>query len=652
MCETIFDDNILTFQKFSIENLIEELTLYGESSIDNIDDRPFVNKNDIFKHMRSLSFINIPIEFIKHNTLEGLDNLEKLIFHKTKLKQFISNALQFTTMLEELNINDGFEKDEKFQFYSKLDGFLNDLKRVEIINTDAKINLGANFNELTFSGLINIRDLILRNNSIENIPQYTFHRILKTLKLIDLSQNRLKTLPMHIFELKILVEKSNDLLISFSENPWTYNCNIQSILFHKNGQNINVETRCLNSNKRIFSLDKFCNTQNLFNVKVEDEMKKEFLDENLSIASSKFDPNIPYSAEPEEIVSDEISKRIFNGFEDSIRIPPNKQIEVIEPTKKNETKSQESNEINDKIPILSNRNLSYTFPNKNRSRKHPGSPSKRRTQSRSNTGTQFRYPNSLPIQTSTNSTPIEDLNYDQNQASIPTTDSLSNQHYTDNVVQVDSLSNVYKISIAGPNQSYLEITTEKLPINHSKFICHLSNETKIKLIITNPTKKFQIEQIPFGDWLLSINNFSIKSALIGFERSDDFTAMTCVTNIENETKTVFKQKLPLNRAYRYCWMQLNSKIISPLNCIALIPPRKVKIINIDAWILTTHIACVISSIALSAVFAFLFGIFVAFMLAMAFPRKFRGKTLELKLVQNGRFKIGSMARNHLYDHRR
>lgn len=636
---TKFDDNLLTFRKFNMKNSIVDLTLSGGTSYDfidyiSIDVQPFDNINGIFIDLRSLNIENIPIEFIEYNTFDGLDNLEIIFLKKTKLKQFICDLFKYTPNLDGIYIDDGFEWDEKFQLSFKSSGIMKELGCISIINTNSKIDLSAYFDQSTFSGLTKIRHLILQNNSIESIPQYTFHNILNTLEKIDLSQNRLKALPMHIFEYNILAKKSYDLEIDFRNNPWPYKCNIQKILFHEDGKSIDI--KCLNSNNQIFSLDKFCNAQNFFDMKVEDKEKNEEV----------YVPGITYDSE----IFEEAEQIVNDTDVNSDRI-----ISENETPEKNEPENQETNnKINDKTPITSDLKHSNSFNNEKpeRQQTHLGSVMldhglKFEAPSRSNTELPVQSPNLLPVKTSTNSPPvktstnsasIQNVDHDQNptQDQIPATDLPPNQHYTFNGdIKANSHANV-----------------DGFFINHSKFICQLLNETKIELMITNRTKDFQIKQISFGDWLLSIDNFPIKSALIGLERSDENKAITCVTNIENETKTFFKQRLASNRAYRYCWMQLNSKTISPLNCMALIPPRKPKVINIDAWILTTHITSIASGFALTAFLAFLFGIAVAVMLAKAFPRKFRGKTIESKPVRNGRFKIGSMPSIHQNDHRR
>lgn len=79
-----------------------------------------------------------------------------------------------------------------------------------------------------FTGLSTLRELSLENNAIEVLEDRAFDYVLFSLKSINLSGNRLKTLPVRIF--KVLLESCNDEEngpeILLADNPWSCGCEV------------------------------------------------------------------------------------------------------------------------------------------------------------------------------------------------------------------------------------------------------------------------------------------------------------------------------------------------------------------------------------------------------------------------------------------
>lgn len=158
----------------------------------------------------------------------------------------------------------------------------------------------------------------------------------------------------------------------------------------------------------------------------------------------------------------------------------------------------------------------------------------------------------------------------------------------------------------------------------------------------NPVLKTKKEELYINTELLS-NNFK----LIEFEQN------TCTSYFKfNEMENIkFKRKLEPNILYRFCWMEIDSKMVFPLDCVTLhssLNEEELTDLEIDEedfepWIMMESKTIVITVCVLVASFAPVFGILISIALAKLFSKKIRGlkPNSEKKSATNSREK-----RNH------
>lgn len=98
-------------------------------------------------------------------------------------------------------------------------GHRGDLFSVKIVHYTALQQINA----CDFSALCAVRYLRLPRCGIESITSRAFNHMIDLIE-IDLSNNRLKTLPTHIFD--VLLEKRYFLAVNLSHNRWECQCNL------------------------------------------------------------------------------------------------------------------------------------------------------------------------------------------------------------------------------------------------------------------------------------------------------------------------------------------------------------------------------------------------------------------------------------------
>lgn len=184
-----------------------------------------------FKRLRKLEFINVPIKVFKNGAFNGLTDLRELQIHRAVVAEVEENMLAPLQNLGEFNILDcrgnGLEINH---FFGPVK--MERLKYVTIKHCPFKDKII----ESTFSGLSSVVHLNLNGNEIEEIGEKSLDVLLQTLKVLDLSHNKLQTLPVDFLK-KIMRKK--DIVIFFSENRWR--CDIVEFIEKNRILNIKIE---------------------------------------------------------------------------------------------------------------------------------------------------------------------------------------------------------------------------------------------------------------------------------------------------------------------------------------------------------------------------------------------------------------------------
>lgn len=160
----------------------------------------------------------------------------------------------------------------------------------------------------------------------------------------------------------------------------------------------------------------------------------------------------------------------------------------------------------------------------------------------------------------------------------------------------------------------------------------------------NPVFKTKKEELYINTELLS-KNFK----LIEFEKN------TCISYFKfNEMENIkFKRKLEPNVLYRFCWMEIDSKVVFPLDCVTLYSSLNEEDLtelesdeeDSEPWIMMESKTIVITVCVLVAVFAHVFGILISIALAKFFPKEIQGlkPNSEKKAATNSK---GKRSINH------
>lgn len=100
-----------------------------------------------------------------------------------------------------------------------------------------------------------------------------------------------------------------------------------------------------------------------------------------------------------------------------------------------------------------------------------------------------------------------------------------------------------------------------------------------------------------------------------------------------DNKTRFGRKLKPNQIYRFCWIQRSFIFILPTNCMTYHMKEENNEYSDDTWILLEEKMGIIIFSVLIAIFAWIAGILIAFILALIFPtRFFKQKSMPKKRI--------------------
>lgn len=168
-----------------------------------------------FRNVLSLHLIGTGLSFIRQGALAGLSNLKTLaLYENYELKGVDENALEGLVQLEEFILQD----QKQFKNLSNVTEKMQ-WKYLRTL-TLTKNSLGSVIKRPTFKGCARVEKLNLSSSEITAIGLDSFEPMRKTLLTLDLSNNRLKTLPSGLLANLF----GSNFKIYLSKNLWACDC--------------------------------------------------------------------------------------------------------------------------------------------------------------------------------------------------------------------------------------------------------------------------------------------------------------------------------------------------------------------------------------------------------------------------------------------
>lgn len=171
--------------------------------------------------LKYLELSNLFIKYLDSSTLFGLDNLRMLRLVNLPLKSISEGTLLncvnltvFEMVRCELNVL-------HLPALTGSNGGLRELKHFTAIRNNFKNTISSN---TTFSDLVAVELLHLEWNQIESIGEGVFEPIIKTIRRIDLSKNKLKTLSESTLNFLMYSIEDKNFFLKLGYNEWNCVC--------------------------------------------------------------------------------------------------------------------------------------------------------------------------------------------------------------------------------------------------------------------------------------------------------------------------------------------------------------------------------------------------------------------------------------------
>ena len=181
-------------------------------------------KQETVKNLRRLTLIKTQFVELDESAFEGLTQLESFVMLNTESwSKFEGEGFlkHFSESLVALDIQQESLSDDLYDPIKWLQGnAMKSLKNVSLANN----NFGGLVRQTTFSNLVSVEYLDLTNSGLSYLPSNAFDKIVKTLKFLNLSYNKLSLLAGEM----LLQMPGMQLDLSF--NIWQCSCDNKEML--------------------------------------------------------------------------------------------------------------------------------------------------------------------------------------------------------------------------------------------------------------------------------------------------------------------------------------------------------------------------------------------------------------------------------------
>lgn len=215
-----FENGLLTENWLDLEEITILSLSFVKVNIKDIEDGAF--DFEIFQKTKIVTFMDFEISYFKAGMFVGLNSVTEFSLRNFPFKNSDENLLEpmrrTLSTLQIQNVNGKLDLVNITGDGSKIFPYL------EIV--DLSNNIIEDMLSLTsFTGLTSVVSLYLISAGLTSLEKYTFLPMGKTLQILDLKSNNLKTLPNGIFDYLT----HHALKIFLEGNSWECNCNLVHI---------------------------------------------------------------------------------------------------------------------------------------------------------------------------------------------------------------------------------------------------------------------------------------------------------------------------------------------------------------------------------------------------------------------------------------
>lgn len=175
-----------------------------------------------FRTVKSLTFPTFALDLMRNGMFNGFDELETIEIKSANVKIIETGVLDSLRELKALT----FVQSSTRNIELSLNGLTGAEPLQKLENVSFTYKLTGSINRNTFTGLPNVRILDLSSCQIEFIGENSFDSIGKSIKVLDLSSNKLITIASELFN---AILPNDDLKIHIYGNSWNCSCELQSL---------------------------------------------------------------------------------------------------------------------------------------------------------------------------------------------------------------------------------------------------------------------------------------------------------------------------------------------------------------------------------------------------------------------------------------